>query len=228
MKLSESTIKIISNFSTIAPSMVIQQGDNLSVMSVAKNIIANAKVDNTFPDKINIPQISMLLSALSVIHEPELLYTPGESHFTLKGKNGQTKLTVCEDKFVEPYKGRSLDLSSRVPDIDIDFSAELLESCRKIVSALKLNTISITNSPDDKVLINITNGDLKNSGNSHTFETQNSAEGKEFNFVLDANTIKNIPVDYNLKIYSSRIAQFVSEDGNLTYWVSLDEQSYCN
>ena len=47
MKLSEQTVSILKNFSTINQNLVIKQGSEISTMSAMKNIVSKSKVDET-------------------------------------------------------------------------------------------------------------------------------------------------------------------------------------
>lgn len=221
MKISQNTIKILKNFSTIAPSMCIEEGNVINVMSAAKNIIAYAEVDETFPEKVNIPRVSMLLHTLDLLHEPELEFFPGKNFYKVKGKNGDVDLVTCEDRVVAPYKGKKLNIEDKVdPDIDIQFSADILKTISKIVASIKLDSIVITN-VDDQVVIIIKNADIGDSSDKYVFETGVETD-KDFTYIIDAANIKNIAGDYNLKIFDGKVAQFKHEEYELYYWVSLE------
>ena len=48
MKLSENTLSVLKNFSTINQNLLIKPGKTLSTMSAMKNIVATAKVEEDF------------------------------------------------------------------------------------------------------------------------------------------------------------------------------------
>ena len=48
MKLSNGTINVLKNFSTINQNLVIKEGSDISTMSAMKNIVAKAKVEEAF------------------------------------------------------------------------------------------------------------------------------------------------------------------------------------
>ena len=54
MKLSNGTVTVLKNFSTINQNLVIKAGNKISTMSAMKNIIAKATVEETFPREIAI------------------------------------------------------------------------------------------------------------------------------------------------------------------------------
>ena len=49
MKLSDRTINLLRNFSTINQSILFKKGTKLRTISVMKNILAEANVDEDFP-----------------------------------------------------------------------------------------------------------------------------------------------------------------------------------
>ena len=64
MKLSNGTVTVLKNFSTINQNLVIKAGSKISTMSAMKNIIAKATVEETFPRDIAIYDLNEFLSAL--------------------------------------------------------------------------------------------------------------------------------------------------------------------
>jgi len=49
MKLSDNTLSILKNFSSINQSILVKQGSKLRTISVMKNILAEANVSENFP-----------------------------------------------------------------------------------------------------------------------------------------------------------------------------------
>ena len=72
MKLSNGTVTVLKNFSTINQNLVIKAGNKISTMSAMKNIIAKATVEETFPREIAIYDLNEFLSALSLFEKPDL------------------------------------------------------------------------------------------------------------------------------------------------------------
>ena len=54
MKLSSHTTSVLKNFATINQNLVIKEGNSIATMSAMKNIVANAEVEETFPQEIAI------------------------------------------------------------------------------------------------------------------------------------------------------------------------------
>ena len=72
MKLSESTLSLLKNFSTINQSILFKQGTRLRTISVMKNILAEATVSEELPKDFGIYDLSQFLNGLSLHNNPEL------------------------------------------------------------------------------------------------------------------------------------------------------------
>ena len=68
MKLSDKTIKLLKNFSSINQSILFKEGSKLRTISVMKNILAEATVDEEFPKDFGIYDLVQFLIGLD-LHE---------------------------------------------------------------------------------------------------------------------------------------------------------------
>ena len=72
MKLSDRTINLLKNFASIIQSILFKQGKSLRTISVMKNILAEANVDEDFPQEFGVYDLSQFLNSLGLFHETEL------------------------------------------------------------------------------------------------------------------------------------------------------------
>ena len=72
MKLSDNTLSLLKNFSTINQSILFKQGSKLRTISVMKNILAEATVDEELPKDFGIYDLNQFLNGLGLHHDPEL------------------------------------------------------------------------------------------------------------------------------------------------------------
>jgi len=72
MKLSEKTLNILKNFSSINQSILVKQGNQLRTISVAKNILAEAEIKEDFPRDFAIYDLNQFLNGLSLHQDPEM------------------------------------------------------------------------------------------------------------------------------------------------------------
>ena len=90
MKLSEQTVSILKNFSTINQNLVIKEGSEISTMSAMKNIVSKAKVEETFPVEFAIYDLNEFLSAMSLFTNPDLDFDENFVLITEAGSNSKS------------------------------------------------------------------------------------------------------------------------------------------
>ena len=79
MKLSESTVNLLKNFSSINQSILFKAGNKLRTISVMKNILVEANVNEEEFDKdFGIYDLNQFLNGLSLHSSPELDFTSDE------------------------------------------------------------------------------------------------------------------------------------------------------
>ena len=65
MKLSESTVNLLKNFSSINQSILFKAGNKLRTISVMKNILVEANVAEEFDKDFGIYDLNQFLNGLS-------------------------------------------------------------------------------------------------------------------------------------------------------------------
>ena len=61
MKLTENTVNVLKNFSTINPNLLVKEGSTITTMSAMKNILAKADVDEQFNQQFAIYDLNEFL-----------------------------------------------------------------------------------------------------------------------------------------------------------------------
>ena len=91
MKLSNETVSVLKNFSTINQNLVIKGGNKIATMSAMKNIVAKAEVLEEFPQEFAIYDLNEFLSAISLFSKPELEFQEGFVMITEEGTSKSLK-----------------------------------------------------------------------------------------------------------------------------------------
>ena len=76
MNLSDNTLTILKNFAGINNSILVKQGNQLRTISVAKNILAEATINEQFPRQFAIYDLNQLLNGLGLHQNPDLDFSP--------------------------------------------------------------------------------------------------------------------------------------------------------
>ena len=74
MKLSKHTLSMLKNFSDINMSIEIKEGNVLRTVSVQKNILAQAELEDSFPQDFAIYELNRFLGAVSLSDDPEFRF----------------------------------------------------------------------------------------------------------------------------------------------------------
>ena len=104
MKLSNETVSVLKNYSTINQNLMIKEGSILQTMSAMKNIVAKADVEESFDKEVAIYDLNEFLASLSLFKSPVLEFD--ESFVTIKEENTQKrarKRASTIKKYVLPY-----------------------------------------------------------------------------------------------------------------------------
>ena len=83
MKLSDKTLSVLKNFSTINQSILFKQGSKLRTISVMKNILAEATITEEIPKDFGIYDLNQFLNGLSLHQSPELDFV-NNGHVVIK------------------------------------------------------------------------------------------------------------------------------------------------
>ena len=72
MKLSDNTLSVLKNFSTINQSILFKQGTKLRTISVMKNILAEVQLKEELPKDFGIYDLNQFLNGMGLHQSPEL------------------------------------------------------------------------------------------------------------------------------------------------------------
>ena len=89
MKISKKTLSVLKNFSDINMSVEVKAGNTLRTVSVAKNILAQVEIEESFPREFAIYDVNRFLGAASLFEEPNFEF--GEKSV----KIGTDKYSLC-------------------------------------------------------------------------------------------------------------------------------------
>ena len=218
MKLSEQTIEVLQNFSTINQSLLFKSGDVLRTVSPQKTVLAEVTVPDNFESEFGIYDLGQFLSAMTLIDDAEL--NLGDNSMNINNGNGMSITYRYADPSMivtPPEKGIAL------PDIDAEFSLSdtILKNVLQAARVLGLPDIIVEG---DGTNISISAGDSKNSSMNNY--SQNIVESDStFRHVFKVDNMKMTMLQYNVEISTKGISKFYTEDGNATYYIATESRS---
>lgn len=219
MKISKETIAILKNFSTINQSIAVTKGSKLSTISNIKNIFASTTVAETFPQDFAIYDLNEFLGVLSLFNEPELTFN---TEFVLIKEGSQTQKYYFTDSSVITTAPNGVSL----PKIEVkaELEKESLGKVLRAASTINVNDISFIGA-DKKIIIQAWS---KSNPTSNTFKVEVGKTTNDFNFNMITDDFKMMASDYTVELSAKGVAKFISKDSDLTYFVSLQSDSFYN
>ena len=139
MNLSNETVSVLKNFSTINQNLVIKGGNSLSTISAQKNIVAQATVKETFPKDFAIYDLNEFLAALSLFEKPDLEFRDDFVVITENGSTGKSLKYWYSDPSVVTSPTKEITM----PECEVSFNLEnnMLVNVQKaaaVIGALSL------------------------------------------------------------------------------------------
>lgn len=221
MELSENTLNVMKNFSSINSNIMIREGNVLKSMSEARNVLSRAEVTESFPKDFGIYDLNEFISVLGLVDVPRLKFD--DEYATISDSTGRSKVKYFfspEETLTTPQK----DVTMPTADVSFVLTNDTLNKLRRASSALGHSEVSITN---NNGVLNLSIVDTKNS-TSNAFSIDVDGEfpqDSQFNFILSIANLKILPGDYQVDISSKLITQFSHKEMNVQYWIALEKSS---
>ena len=220
MRLSEKTTKILQNFTSINQSLHFKEGNTLRTMSVMKNVLAEAEIEEYIPREFAIYDLPQFLNTLSLTATPSIDVSSNQSHATIKGNtNHQTKFFFCDPSVIVAPPEKKMEL----PSIDVEFklSEQDLKSLLKASSVMQLPDLSVVGNGNS---VEVIVSDRKNdTSNVYSLTVGNTEHTFSFNFKIE--NIKTLIGGYTVQISKKNLAKFYSSAYKLTYFIALEPDS---
>ena len=218
MKLSEQTVEVLQNFSTINQSLLFREGRTLRTVSPQKTVLAEVEVGDEFAQDFGIYDLGQFLSALSLVENPEL--DLGDNGMTISDGNGTSlNYRYADASMIVTPSEKALTL----PDINASFklSSNVLRDVLQGARVLGLPEI-IVKCVDEVVTIEA--GDSKNSS-MNSYSKKVAIADEDFTHIFKVDNMKMMMLDYNVEISSKGISKFSTEDGRVTYFVATESRN---
>ena len=217
MKLSNETLTVLKNFSTINQGIQFKQGKKLTTVSSSKTVLAQANLKDEFPQEFCIYDLNQFLSVYNLNKDSDLDFTSSDVIFkSTNGKNKSNYRMTAPDMIVTP-PNKEITL----PSVDCEFSlsAEDYDSIMKAASVLSSPNIGVKS---DGEAIEIVTFDAADNS-AHTNSTQvGTGNGKTYSIVFKTENIKLIPGSYTVQISFKGIGHFQNTKEDIQYWIAFE------
>ena len=218
MKLSDKTLSVLKNFSTINQSILFKQGSKLRTISVMKNILAEATVTEEIPKDFGIYDLNQFLNGLSLHQSPELDFV-NEGHVVIKEGRMRSKYFFADPNVIITPPDKAIDLPSE--DVSFELSTDQLDKLLKAAAIYQLPDLAVVGANG---VVKILVRDKKND-TSNDFSVTVGETDKVFSFNFKVENIKILPGTYDVSVSSKLLSRFTSKNQDLTYYIALEPDS---
>ena len=218
MKLSEKTLTVLKNFAGINNSILVKQGNSLRTISVAKNILAEANIEEEFPRQFGVYDLNQFLNGLSLHQDPDMDFTE-ESYLTIREGRRKVKYFYADPQVIISPPDKEITLPSE--DIHFQLESTSLDKLLKAAAVYQLPDLSVIG---EAGIVKLVVRDKKND-TSNSYSVDVGETDKEFSFNFKVENIKIIPGAYDVVVSSKLLSQFTNTNYNLKYFIALEPDS---
>jgi len=218
MKLSDSTLSLLKNFSGINQSILFKEGNKLRTISVMKNILAEATVSEEFARDFGIYDLNQFLNGLSLHQKPELDFA-NDGYVVIKEGRSRSKYFFADPSVIVTPPDKEISLPSE--DVCFELTTTVLEKLLKAAAVYQLPDISAVG---EAGVVKLVVRDKKNdTSNAHEEVVGETDETFNFNFKVE--NIKILPGTYDVVVSQKLLSRFTSKNHDLTYYIALEPDS---
>ena len=218
MKLSEKTLTLLKNFSNINQSILFKEGSSLRTISVMKNILAEATIDEDLPTDFGIYDLGQFLNGLALHQRPELDFQ-NEGFVYIKEGRMRSKYFFADPKVIVTPPEKEITLPSE--DVNFTLSTDQLDKLLKAAGIYQLPDLAVVGKNG---VVKILVRDKKNdTSNDFAITVGETDESFEFNFKVE--NIKILPGTYDVVVSKKLLSRFTSQNYNLKYYIALEPDS---
>ena len=219
MKLSNETVSVLKNFSTINQNLVIKSGNKIATMSAMKNIVAKAEVLEEFPQTFAIYDLNEFLSAISLFSKPELEF---ENDFVMITEEGTSK--SLKYWYSDPSVVTTPTKDITMPECEVKFNlpSDTLSTIQKAAAVIGAPDMALESGS-----LKVT--DKKNAtAHNYALDLGVDSQSDNYKFWFKVENLKLMQGSYDVQVSSKNISHFKNSAGNVEYFIALEPESVYN
>ena len=219
MKLSDKTLTLLKNFSTINQSILFKKGRSLRTISVMKNILAEATIDEDLPTDFGIYDLNQFLNGLGLHQNPDLDFG-NQGHVLIREGKSRTKYFFADPNVIVTPPDKEIKLASE--DVTFELSTSQLDKLLKASAIYQLPDLAVVG---EAGVVKLVVRDKKND-TSNDFSVVVGETDLEFSFNFKVENIKILPGTYDVVVQAQKfLSRFTCQDYDLKYYIALEPDS---
>lgn len=227
MKISQDTLAVLKNYSTINSNLIVLSGTTLKTISPTKNIMVEAEVKEDFPTEFCIWDLSKFLATVSMFKDPQFQFEDKYVLISSEGSRAKVRYYYSNAEMLDAQilqiikSGKSFNMPEPVVEFTLD--AKDFTELQKAAAVLAAPDLALRNT-NGRLTLNVF--DRKdNTGHTYSIDVGEYDGDDSFEFMFKSENLRMIPGTYTVKVSDKKVAQFDSKNGELTYWISLETDS---
>ncbi len=218
MKLSDKTLTLLKNFSSINQSILFKQGSSLKTISVMKNILAEATIEEDLPTDFGIYDLNQFLNGLGLHHSPDLDFE-NQGHVVIREGKSRTKYFFADPNVIVTPPDKEITLPTE--DVSFELSTSQLDKLLKAAAIYQLPDLAVVGGDG---VVKIVVRDKKND-TSNDFSIVVGETESVFSFNFKVENIKIVPGTYDVVVSQKLLSRFTCRDYDLKYFIALEPDS---
>lgn len=215
MKLSENTLSVLKNFSTINSGVVLRTGRTQKTISPEKSILVEATLEDNIPSDFGIYDLNQFLGNVTTLKNPDLKFT-NESVTLDDGEFSLTYLSCSPNLIISPPEK---ELALKTIDVSFSLTNAVLQKLLKVATTNNLPNLTVVGK-DGELRLKI--HEKANDTSNHGSVKIGDYAGKDFAASFKTDNMKLLPDDYNVELQNGAFAKFTNVPGTLKYFVALE------
>jgi hypothetical protein len=220
MQLNETTIEVLKNFASIQKNLLIPEGDTVKTIADAKNVMAVAKLNQSFDKSFGIYDVDQFLSALGLVDDPTL--DLGDRFVTVKDSSGRSSVKYFYSD-ADILTTVSKDIPMPESEVRFKLDEATLGRVRRAAGTLGHEKMTITATEGGVLLSVVDNTD--DTSNAFSITVPGSYDSENFSFVMNIANLQLLSGNYDVEVSSRLISKFTNESIDVCYYIALEKSS---
>ena len=223
MNISENTMQILKNYSSINPNFIARKGNTITTISEAKNILSSCSVEEEFEQDVGIYDLNEFLSVLSLVEQPKL--SMEEKWVMISDQTGRSKIKYffTDPEMLTSPTEKMIENASSMDNFDISFTLDndTLNRIKRAATALGHTSMKVEANDTGGVVLMVFDAE---NPTSNTFAIDVPGQGQgQGQYVINISNLKIVSGDYDVKISNKNISNFIHKEKPIQYWIALEK-----
>ena len=198
--------------------MLFKEGNKLRTISVMKNILAEATINEEFPKDFGIYDLNQFLNGLALHQQPELDFD-NNGYVVIREGKSRSKIFFSDPSVIITPPDKAISLPSE--DVCFELNTQQLDKLLKASAVYQAPDLSIVG---ENGVVRMVVRDKKND-TSHVYDAIVGETNSEFTFNFKVENIKILPGTYEVVISQKLLSRFKNTGFDVTYYIALEPDS---